>query len=142
MRKVLILNGPNLNKLGEREPEVYGNTSLADIEAMCTAYGTQHEFNIDFRQSNDEADLINWLQEAAAEGTSVIINPAAYTHTSVAIRDAASMLTAPLIEVHLSNPLSREEFRHTSLVSGVATGTIAGFGAHSYLLALAALRNL
>ena len=142
MRKVLILNGPNLNKLGEREPEVYGNTSLADIEAMCTAYGTQHDFNIDFRQSNDEADLINWLQEAAAEGTSVIINPAAYTHTSVAIRDAASMLTAPLIEVHLSNPLSREEFRHTSLVSGVATGTIAGFGAHSYLLALAALRNL
>ena len=142
MHKVLILNGPNLNKLGEREPEVYGNTSLADIEAMCTAYGTQHEFNIDFRQSNDEADLINWLQEAAAEGTSVIINPAAYTHTSVAIRDAASMLTAPLIEVHLSNPLSREEFRHTSLVSGVATGTIAGFGAHSYLLALAALRNL
>jgi len=142
MRKVLILNGPNLNKLGEREPEVYGNTSLADIEAMCTAYGAEHDFNIDFRQSNDEADLINWLQEAAAEGTSVIINPAAYTHTSVAIRDAASMLTAPLIEVHLSNPLTREEFRHTSLVSGVATGTIAGFGAHSYLLALAALRNL
>jgi len=142
MRKVLILNGPNLNKLGEREPEVYGNTSLADIEQMCNAYGAENGFAIDFRQSNDEVDLINWLQEAASQGFPVIINPAAYTHTSVAIRDAAAMVTSPLIEVHLSNPLTREEFRHTSLVSGVATGTIAGFGAQSYLLALAALRNL
>jgi 3-dehydroquinate dehydratase-2 len=142
MRKVLILNGPNLNKLGEREPEVYGSTSLADIEAMCAAYAAEHDFSVDFRQSNDEVDLINWLQEAASEATPVIINPAAYTHTSIAIRDAASMLISPLIEVHLSNPLTREEFRHTSLISGVATGTIAGFGAQSYLLALAALRNL
>lgn len=142
MRKVLILNGPNLNKLGEREPEVYGSTSLSDIATMCTEFGAENGFTVDFRQSNDEVDLINWLQEAASEGTAVIINPAAYTHTSVAIRDAAAMATAPLIEVHLSNPLTREEFRHTSLVSGVATGTIAGFGAQSYLLALAALRNL
>lgn len=142
MRKVLILNGPNLNKLGEREPEIYGSTSLADIAAMCEAFGNENGFEIDFRQSNDEVDLINWLQEAATNGTAVIINPAAYTHTSVAIRDAASMLSAPLIEVHLSNPLTREEFRHTSLVSGVATGTIAGFGAQSYILALSALRDL
>jgi len=142
MRRVLILNGPNLNKLGEREPDVYGSTSLSDIESMCTAYADEHDFSVDFRQSNNEADLINWLQEAATESTPVIINPAAYTHTSVAIRDAASMLKAPLIEVHLSNPLTREEFRHTSLISGIATGTIAGFGAQSYLLALAALRNL
>lgn len=142
MRKVLILNGPNLNKLGEREPDVYGSTSLTDIENMCVAYANEHDFTVDFRQSNDEVDLINWLQEAAADSTAVIINPAAYTHTSVAIRDAAAMLSAPLIEVHLSNPLTREEFRHTSLIAGVATGTIAGFGAQSYLLALAALRNL
>ena len=142
MRKVLILNGPNLNKLGEREPDVYGTISLADIEAMCTAFGTENGFDVDFRQSNDEVDLINWLQEATTEDTAVIINPAAYTHTSVAIRDAAAMLSSPLIEVHLSNPLTREEFRHTSLVSGVATGTISGFGAQSYLLALSALRNL
>lgn len=142
MRKVLIINGPNLNKLGEREPEVYGSTSLADIESMCVAYGAEHGLDIDFRQSNDEVDLINWLQEAGASDTAVVINPAAYTHTSVAIRDAAAMLNGPLIEVHLSNPLTREEFRHTSLVSGVATGTIAGFGAQSYILALAALLNL
>jgi len=142
MRKVLILNGPNLNKLGEREPDVYGTISLADIEAMCTVFGSENGFDVDFRQSNDEVDLINWLQEAATEDTAVIINPAAYTHTSVAIRDAAAMLSSPLIEVHLSNPLTREEFRHTSLVSGVATGTISGFGAQSYLLALSALRNL
>jgi 3-dehydroquinate dehydratase-2 len=142
MRKVLILNGPNLNKLGEREPEVYGSTSIADIEAMCAAFGADNGFEIDFRQSNDEVDLINWLQEAATDGIAVIINPAAYTHTSVAIRDAAAMVNTPLIEVHLSNPLTREEFRHTSLVSGVATGTIAGFGAQSYILALSALRNL
>lgn len=142
MRKVLILNGPNLNKLGEREPEIYGSTSLADIESMCKAFASENNLEVDFRQSNDEVDLINWLQEAATSAIPVIINPAAYTHTSVAIRDAASMLTAPLIEVHLSNPLTREEFRHTSLISGIATGTIAGFGARSYLLALSALRDL
>ena len=142
MRKVLVLNGPNLNKLGQREPDVYGSTSLADIETMCLNFGKEHGLQVDFRQSNDEVDLINWLQEAASERLAVVINPAAYTHTSVAIRDAAAMVTEPLIEIHLSNPMTREEFRHTSLVSGVATGTIAGFGAQSYLLALRALLSL
>lgn len=142
MRKVLVLNGPNLNKLGEREPDVYGSTSLADIEKMCLDFGAEHGLSIDFRQSNDEVDLINWLQEAATNKLAVVINPAAYTHTSVAIRDAATMVSEPLIEVHLSNPLTREEFRHTSLVSGVAKGTIAGFGAQSYILALRALLTL
>ncbi|NBY15845.1 MAG: type II 3-dehydroquinate dehydratase [Actinobacteria bacterium] len=142
MPRVLVLNGPNLNRLGQREPEVYGSQSLADIESACMTYGQQLGLEVDFRQSNDEVDLINWLQEAATDNLPVIINPAAYTHTSVAIRDAAAMLTSPLIEVHLSNPLAREEFRHTSLVSGVATGTIAGFGAQSYLLGLQALSTL
>jgi 3-dehydroquinate dehydratase-2 len=142
MRKVLVLNGPNLNKLGQREPDVYGSTSLADIETMCLNFGKEHGLQVDFRQSNDEVDLINWLQEAATEHLAVVINPAAYTHTSVAIRDAASMVTEPLIEIHLSNPMTREEFRHTSLVSGVANGTIAGFGAQSYLLALRALLSM
>jgi len=137
-----VLNGPNLNKLGEREPDVYGSTSLADIEKMCLDFGAEHGLSIDFRQSNDEVDLINWLQEAATNKLAVVINPAAYTHTSVAIRDAATMVSEPLIEVHLSNPLTREEFRHTSLVSGVAKGTIAGFGAQSYILALRALLTL
>jgi len=142
MCKVLVLNGPNLNKLGQREPDVYGSTSLADIETMCLNFGKEHGLQVDFRQSNDEVDLINWLQEAATEHLAVVINPAAYTHTSVAIRDAASMVTEPLIEIHLSNPMTREEFRHTSLVSGVANGTIAGFGAQSYLLALRALLSM
>jgi 3-dehydroquinate dehydratase II len=117
MRKVLVLNGPNLNKLGQREPDVYGSTSLADIETMCLNFGKEHGLQVHFRQSNDEVDLINWLQEAATEHLAVVINPAAYTHTSVAIRDAASMVTEPLIEIHLSNPMTREEFRHTSLLS-------------------------
>ena len=142
MRKVLIINGPNLNLLGTREPDIYGAVSLSDIEAACKKFGTEHDLEIDFRQSNDEVDLINWLQEAASQSLPVVINPAAYTHTSVAIRDAAAMLTAPLIEVHLSNPIKREEFRHTSLISGIATGTIAGFGANSYILALTALTEL
>jgi 3-dehydroquinate dehydratase-2 len=142
MRNVLILNGPNLNKLGTREPEVYGSLSLAEIEAACVAFAAQHGLVVDFRQSNSETDIVEWLQEASDSKTPVIINPAAFTHYSVAIRDAAAMLQAPLIEVHLSNPLSREEFRHTSLIAGVAVGSITGFGVNSYLLALAALTNL
>jgi 3-dehydroquinate dehydratase-2 len=142
MRNVLILNGPNLNKLGTREPEVYGSLSLAEIEAACLAFAQQHGFVVDFRQSNSETDIVEWLQEASESKTPVIINPAAFTHYSVAIRDAAAMLEAPLIEVHLSNPLSREEFRHTSLIAGIAVGSITGFGVNSYLLALAALTNL
>lgn len=142
MREVLILNGPNLNLLGTREPEVYGNVSLNDIADACKEFGSEHGLAVDFRQSNSEHEIVEWLQQAAGQGTAVILNPAAFTHYSVAIRDAAAMLTGPLIEVHLSNTLRREEFRHTSLISGIATGTIAGFGVHSYLLALQALLDL
>lgn len=142
MSKVLVLNGPNLNLLGQREPDIYGASSLSDIEQACHDFGSSLGLEVDFRQSNDEVDLINWLQEAARDSIPVIINPAAYTHTSVAIRDAAAMLTTPLIEVHLSNPIKREEFRHTSLISGIASGTIAGFGANSYILALRAIADL
>ncbi len=139
MRKVLVLNGPNLDQLGTREPEIYGSLTLSDIKTLCIETGDRLGFAVDFRQSNDEAVIIGWLHEAAATETFVILNPAAFTHYSVAIRDAASMLTAGLIEVHLSNPLSREEFRHTSLISGLAIGTISGFGAQSYVLALQAI---
>ena len=142
MRKVMILNGPNLDQLGTREPELYGKLTLADIEALCQEAATEHQFEIDFRQTNDEATLIGWLHEAAKTNLPVIMNPAAFTHYSVAIRDAAAMLSSPLIEVHISNPISREEFRHTSLISGISNGTISGFGANSYVLALAALAKL
>lgn len=142
MRKVLILNGPNLDRLGTREPEIYGSLSLADIQAACEEFGSANEMTVDFRQTNDEATLLDWLHEAADQRIPVIMNPAAFTHYSVAVRDAAAMLTAPLIEVHLSNPMAREEFRHTSLISGVAAGTIAGFGSQSYLLALQAISAL
>ena len=142
MRKVLILNGPNLDRLGTREPDVYGSLSLHDIEKLCVETATSLNLEVDFRQTNDEATLIGWLHEAAETKTFVIMNPAAFTHYSVAIRDAAAMLPAGLIEVHLSNPIAREEFRHTSLISGLATGTISGFGAQSYLLALQALAKL
>lgn len=142
MRTVLILNGPNLDRLGTREPGVYGSTTLADIAARCAALGQELGLTVDFRQTNEESELIGWLHEAADSAMPVIINPAAFTHYSVAVRDAAAMCTAPLIEVHLSNPLAREEFRHTSLISGLAHGTISGFGAESYLLALRALATL
>jgi 3-dehydroquinate dehydratase-2 len=142
MRTVLMLNGPNLDRLGTREPAVYGATTLSDIAAQCTALGSELGFDVDFRQTNEESELIAWLHEAADRALPVIINPAAFTHYSVAVRDAAAMCTAPLIEVHLSNPLAREEFRHTSLITGLAHGTISGFGAASYLLALRALAAL
>lgn len=142
MRSVLVLNGPNLDKLGTREPTVYGSTTIDDINAMCTSFAANHDMHIDFRQTNSESELIGWLHEAAEKKLPVIMNPAAFTHYSVAVRDAAAMLTAPLIEVHLSNPLAREEFRHTSLISGIAHGTISGFGAQSYVLALQALATL
>lgn len=142
MRTVLVLNGPNLDKLGTREPGIYGATTLADIKAECEAFGSANNMAIDFRQSNDEAQLIEWLHEAAEAKLPIIFNPAAFTHYSVAIRDAAAMCDGPIIEVHLSNPIAREEFRHTSLISGLAKGTISGFGANSYLLALRALLDL
>jgi 3-dehydroquinate dehydratase-2 len=142
MRKVMILNGPNLDQLGTREADIYGTLTLAEIASMCNATAATLDFEVDFRQSNDEATLIGWLHEAAKSELPVIMNPAAFTHYSIAIRDAAAMLTAPLIEVHISNPIAREEFRHTSFISGIAKGTISGFGADSYLLALNALAKL
>lgn len=142
MRNVMILNGPNLDQLGTREPELYGKLTLADIETLCKQAAATLGFEIDFRQTNDEATLIGWLHEAAKSDLPVIMNPAAFTHYSVAVRDAAAMLSAPLIEVHISNPIAREEFRHTSLISGIAKGTISGFGANSYVLALTALAKL
>lgn len=139
MKKVLILNGPNLDKLGTREPEIYGSLTISEISEQCNKRGQALGLDIDFRQSNSETDLIEWLHEAASEKIAVIMNPAAFTHYSVAIRDAAALLVEPLIEVHISNPLAREEFRHTSLISGLAKGTISGFGVNSYLMALDAI---
>lgn len=140
--RLLILNGPNLARLGKREPSVYGNNTYDELAAICLEDAAGFGFTAEVRQTDDEATLISWLHEAADEDLPVILNPAAFTHYSYAIRDAAAQLTAPLIEVHLSNPLSREEFRHTSVISGVAKGTIAGFGVDSYRLAIRAMASL
>jgi 3-dehydroquinate dehydratase-2 len=142
MTKVLVLNGPNLNRLGSREPEVYGHETLAEIAAACEAVGTDLGLAVEVRQTNDEAELVGWLHGAVDEGTHVVLNPAAFTHYAYAIRDACALVTQAglvLVEVHLSNPAAREEFRHNSVVAGVSTGTIAGFGRDSYLLALRAV---
>jgi len=136
---VLVLNGPNLGRLGSREPEVYGSTSYDDLVVCCREWGADLGLEVEVRQTDSEADLVAWLHEAADSGIAVVLNPAAFTHYSYALRDACAQLSAPLIEVHLSNPMAREEFRHTSVISGVASGTIAGFGADSYRLALQAL---
>ena len=140
--RLLILNGPNLARLGTREPEVYGSTSYDELAAICIEEAAAHGFDAEVRQTDDEATLIGWLHEATDHRIPVIINPAAFTHYSSVIRDAAAQLSSPLIEVHLSNPLRREEFRHTSVISGVASGTIAGFGVNSYRLAIRAMRDL
>ena len=142
MTQVLVLNGPNLGRLGSREPEVYGTSSLADIADSCRAAGKELGLEIDFRQTDDEAELVGWVHQAADDRIPMVLNPAAFTHYSYALRDALAMRTAPLIEVHLSNPATRETFRHTSVVAGVADGTIAGFGPMSYLLALRAVAAL
>ena len=142
MAHVYVLNGPNLNRLGTREPDVYGTTTFAQLGEQCVADGAELGLAVEVRQTNDEAELIGWLHEAADGQVPVILNPAAFTHYSYALRDACAMLTAPLIEVHLSNPMSREEFRHTSVVSGVATGTISGFGGLGYPLAVDALASM
>ncbi len=144
MNKILVLNGPNLNLLGAREPEIYGNTSYTELVASLTSLGIQLGFDVDVRQSNSEGQLIDWLHEAFNAKIPVVINPAAFTHYSYALRDAVSALTSssiPVIEVHISNPHSREEFRKTSVISAVATGTIAGFGIASYSLALRQLAS-
>lgn len=140
--KILVLNGPNLNRLDLREKSYYGDVTYSDISNAITSHASKLGLEVEIRQSNDEAELISWLHEAADLKLPVIFNPAAFTHYSYAIRDAVVMLKAPSIEVHLSNPLSREEFRHTSVISGVVNGTIAGFGVNSYLLALQAMSDL
>ena len=134
--KLLVLNGPNLSRLDIRDSSIYGDLDYSELKSMIEIAGSKHGFEADVRQSDDEATIISWLHEAADQKLPVIINPAAFTHYSYAIRDAAELVKSPLIEVHLSNPLSREEFRHTSVVSGVATGVIAGFGLSSYELAV------
>jgi 3-dehydroquinate dehydratase-2 len=140
--KVLVINGPNLSRLDIRDSSIYGDMTYAQLVSLIEMAATSHGFVADIRQSDDEATIIGWLHEAADSNTPVVINPAAFTHYSYAIRDAAELVKAPLIEVHLSNPLAREEFRHTSVISGVANGTIGGFGPNSYVLALIALKAL
>ena len=140
--KVLVLNGPNLGRLDIRDSAVYGDMNFADLSTFITRSALESGFEADIRQTDSESEMISWLHEAADSKLPVIINPAAFTHYSYAIRDAADMLKAPLIEVHLSNTMAREEFRHTSVISGVADGTIAGFGPNSYKLALIALAGL
>jgi 3-dehydroquinate dehydratase-2 len=144
MTKVLVLNGPNLNRLGSREPDVYGTASYTDLVSSLTSLATELGMDVDVRQTNDEAELISWLHEAVDTKSHVVLNPAAFTHYSYATRDACAIVTSSgllLIEVHISNPHSREEFRHNSVISGVATGVIAGFGINSYLLALRQLSH-
>ncbi|RSN50775.1 type II 3-dehydroquinate dehydratase [Actinomadura sp. WAC 06369] len=142
MSRVLVLNGPNLGRLGTREPDVYGATTFEGLAALCRDAGRRLGLEADVRQTDDEAELIRWVHEAADERLPVVLNPAAFTHYSYALRDALAQRTAPLVEVHISNPAAREEFRHTSVVAGVATGTIAGFGTFSYVLALQAVVEL
>jgi len=137
--RVLIINGPNLSRLGSREPDVYGAQTHDDLVAACVAAAAENGLEVDVRQTNDEAELVGWLHGAADTRTPVILNPGAFTHYSYALRDAIAMRTAPLIEVHITNPAARDEFRHTSVVAGVATGTIAGFGLDSYRLAIEAI---
>jgi 3-dehydroquinate dehydratase-2 len=143
MSSVLVLNGPNLGRLGSREPEVYGSATYSDLVELVTATASELGLTAEVRQTDSESELIGWLHEAVDSGSSVVLNPAAFTHYSYALRDAAALVTKSgqsLIEVHISNPHSREEFRHKSVISGVATGVIAGFGVGSYVLALKALR--
>ena len=138
MRRILVLNGPNLGRLGSREPDVYGSADLDALRGYLSA-DAPDDVEIDLRQTDDEGELIHWLHAAVDEKTPVILNPAAFTHYSYALRDAAAMVTKaaiPLIEVHISNPHARESFRHTSVISAIATGVIAGFGFDSYRLAL------
>jgi len=139
---ILLINGPNLNMLGTRQPEVYGRTTLADIEAMCHARARDLGIALDFRQSNSEGEIVGWIQAAHDKIAGIAINPGAYSHTSVAILDALLAIEAPIIEVHLSNIHRREAFRHNSYVSQAAHGVICGFGATGYLMALDGLAQL
>ncbi len=139
---ILFLNGPNLNLLGQRQPEIYGRTTLADIESRLRSMAAKAGVSLEFRQSNHEGQLVDWIQEARGKFAVIVINAAAYTHTSVAIRDAIAAVGIPTIEIHLSNIHAREEFRHRSLIAAVCRGQIAGFGESSYYLALQAALQL
>jgi 3-dehydroquinate dehydratase-2 len=141
MMRIYVLNGPNLNLLGTREPEIYGLSTLADIEARLIAYGRECGIEVICRQSNIEGDLVSWIQDAGREKSGVILNAGAYTHTSVALRDAIVGSSARVVEVHLSNVYARETFRHHSYLSAVCVGVICGFGEMSYQLALDALKE-
>ncbi len=142
MSLIYILNGPNLNLLGKRQPEIYGSETLEDVERDCRRVAAEHGLDIRFHQSNREYEIIDWIHEARETASGIVINPAAFTHTSVAILDALNAFDAPIIEVHISNVHRREVFRHHSYVSGVASGVIAGFGTQGYQLAIQRLAHL
>ena len=139
---LFVLNGPNLNALGKREPGIYGGQTLADIEALCKAEGEKLGFAVEFRQSNHEGDLVDWIHEAGDVAAGIAINAGAYTHTSIALHDAIRAVKIPVVELHLSNVHAREEFRHKSMIAPAVKGVICGFGAHSYVLALHALSSI
>jgi 3-dehydroquinate dehydratase-2 len=144
MMRVLVLNGPNLGRLGVREPEVYGTASYEDLVVAAEKWGADSGIQVDVRQTDDESELVGWLHEAVDAGAHVVLNPAAFTHYSYALRDAAAQVTKAglvLVEVHLTNPYAREAFRHVSVIGPVATGTVAGFGLDSYRLALSAVAS-
>ena len=139
---ILVLNGPNLNMLGVRQPEIYGSETLADIESACRVKAGELDLAVDFRQSNHEGELMRWIQEASGKMAGIAINAAAFTHTSVALLDALSLVELPIIEIHLSNVYARDSFRHHSYISAVANGVICGLGSHGYILALDALKRI
>jgi 3-dehydroquinate dehydratase-2 len=141
-KQILVLNGPNLNLLGKRQPEIYGRLTLAQIEQQVRALAKELDVDVDFRQSNSEGELVSWIQQAADKFNALVINPAAYTHTSLAMRDAISAVGIPTVEIHISNIHKREPFRHHSYIAEVAVGQIAGFGVDSYLLGLRAAVEL
>lgn len=138
-RRVLVLNGPNLGRLGVREPEIYGHTTHEELAQACGAWGAELGLEVEVRQTDSEAELVGWLHEAADTRTPVVLNAGAFTHYSYALRDALAQVPVTTVEVHLSNPAAREEFRHTSVIASVVTGSISGFGIHSYALALRAI---
>ena len=140
--KILFLNGPNLNLLGQREPEKYGRTTLAEIEALVRREAKSRSVEVEFKQSNVEGELVTWIQQAKGSFNAIVINAAAYTHTSIAIRDAIAAVAIPTVEIHLSNVHAREEFRHQSVIAPVCRGQITGFGPNSYVLGLIAVVNI
>ncbi|MBO6503490.1 MAG: type II 3-dehydroquinate dehydratase [Kordiimonadaceae bacterium] len=141
-KKIAVLNGPNLNLLGSREPDTYGSTTLDEIQQMVVDQSNKYQIDVDFRQTNIEGELVDWIQETGSSCDGIILNAAAYTHTSIAIHDAVAAIGAPVIEVHLSNVFAREEYRHHSYISDVAVGVICGFGANGYVLAVDAIASM